>query len=118
MKSSTQKPLETLQARFFEKNDKLPAGGFPPPKNADFGQSAEVKTTYVSSGRLSFYIVNAATPKNKVAGRLPAIGGGLDNGRLLLCRAAYRKLDAPVFRRLGLPAGAGPRPAPMFDNDN
>ena len=52
MKSSTQKPLETLQARFFEKNDKLPAGGFPPPKNADFGQSAEVKTTYVSSGGL------------------------------------------------------------------
>lgn len=52
MKSSTQTPLETPQVRSFEKNDTEHAGGFPPPKNADLGQSAEVKTTYVSSGGL------------------------------------------------------------------
>jgi len=52
MQTLTQTPLNTPQARSFEKNDITPAGGFPPPKNADFGQSAEVKTTYVSSGGL------------------------------------------------------------------
>lgn len=52
MQTSTQTPLETLQARSFEKNDKLPAEGFSPPKNVDLGQSAEAKTTYVSSGGL------------------------------------------------------------------
>lgn len=52
MKSSTQTPLETLQARSLSENDTEPAGGFPPPKNVDLGQSAEVKTTYVSSGGL------------------------------------------------------------------
>lgn len=45
-------PLETTQARSFEKNDKLPAEGFQPLKTPDLGQSAEVKTTYVSSGGL------------------------------------------------------------------
>lgn len=49
----TQTPPETPQARSFEKNDKLPAGGFSPPKNADLGQSAEVKTTNVSSAQSS-----------------------------------------------------------------
>lgn len=48
----TQTPLETLQARSLSENDTKPAGGYLPPKNADFGQSAEVKTTYVSSGGL------------------------------------------------------------------
>ena len=52
MKSSTQTPLETLQTRSLSENDTEPAGGFPPPKNVDLGKSAEVKTTYVSSGGL------------------------------------------------------------------
>lgn len=47
-----EKPLETLQARSLSENEKLPAGGYPPQKNADFVQAAEVKTTYVSSGGL------------------------------------------------------------------
>lgn len=52
MKSSTQTPLETLQARSLEKNDITPAGGFPPPKNADFSPKTTA-ATYVSSAESS-----------------------------------------------------------------
>lgn len=51
-KTLAETPLETLQARSLSENDTEPAEGFPPPKKADLGQSAEVKTTYVSSGGL------------------------------------------------------------------
>lgn len=42
-------PLETLLARSFEENGKLPAGGVKAPKNALFSPIALAAATYVSS---------------------------------------------------------------------
>ena len=52
MKTSTQTPLETTQARSFEKNDKLPAEGFQPLKTPDFSPKTTA-ATYVSSAESS-----------------------------------------------------------------
>ena len=52
MQTLTQTPLETLQARSFEKNDKLPAGGFQPLKTPDFSPKTTA-ATYVSSAESS-----------------------------------------------------------------
>lgn len=47
-----EKPLETTQARSFEKNDKLPAEGFQPLKTPDFSPKTTA-ATYVSSAKSS-----------------------------------------------------------------
>lgn len=51
-KTLAEKPLETTQARSFEKNDKLPAEGFQPLKPPDFSPKTTA-ATYVSSAESS-----------------------------------------------------------------
>lgn len=52
MKSSTQTPLETLQARSLSENDTEPAEGFHPLKTPDFSPKTTA-ATYVSSAESS-----------------------------------------------------------------